>query len=203
MGCHHGATCCVPMSRRPYGADCSETLARKAICLYPVFEVIRMSPLSIDEMRRDLVARRESLRADLLDVERGLKLLDEAQSVHQRLTGKVVPEPREATKQANPLVVGTPIITEVKMPYTQQVYETILKNRDWGEFGPEAITPAVNGAYGANLTEDQASIAMRNLAKSRKLVVVKPGGPRKRAVYALPETPQEEVATKQSEEAQE
>lgn len=160
-----------------------------------------MPTLSIDEMRQDLTTRRESLRSELAEVERGLKALDDAMSAYQRVTNRgTAPDTTLPTEQP---VTEAPSAKEVKMPYTLQVYETIRKNRDWGEFGPEAITPVVNAAYGANLTEDQTSIAMRNLAKSRKLVVVKPGGPRKRAVYALPGTPQAEAATKQSEEAQE
>ena len=148
-----------------------------------------MANLSIEEMRQDLVERREALRAELLEVEKGLKGLEDALSAHQKVTKKSTAPPAPPTVTIDTTAMLALVGTKDKYSNTQQVYETIQVKRDWGKFDPARITPEVNLLFGQNLDQEQVSLAMRNLHKSGKLALVTPGKPRKPAVYALPGTP--------------
>lgn len=133
--------------------------------------------LSIQQMRSGLLSRREELLAELKEVDDGLRSIANLVSVYSRLTGQSTPED---------LATVPPGLTpdSEEKPLTAIVLDTVLSKGDSATFDPVGLTPEVMYKFGLELSQNQISVALRNLEKSNKIKLIRQGGPRRPAVYA-------------------
>lgn len=138
----------------------------------------------IREVER-LVARRDELRAELADVEKQLTAIDSA--IAKVLGRGGAPKPEPASTGQRPVARRSDQAEETSERVTERLAQYLASEggRE-GRITAPALTDELT-AKGWGVDQKQVSGALRNLSRNGRVVLVQAGGPRKPAIYALPE----------------
>ncbi len=135
------------------------------------------------ERERELLAQLEGVRGLLGDlegfVERAKQFLPSTAALPSPSPTLEVSDP---PKQSEPENEGDPAIEDA--PITDLVLDHVVAKGDSAVYEKAGVTREIRETTNSKVEEKQISTALRGLEKRGKIKLIRPGGPRKPAIYA-------------------